>query len=180
LSKSESYKTDAYLSSDDSELLRKVLGHYSGDRCLEIGIGYGSNLLELKDRFFGVVGTDLTKTDGFGVNRGSDLVISDSGTCFRAACFDLVVLNPPYVPSDEFFDPTTDGGKFGFEVIERFLREATRLIKSRGRILLVFSSLNPMKKLVSLCSRLKLRIEVADIISVFFETLTVFEISRAN
>ncbi len=145
---------------------------------MEIGIGYGSNILELKDHFIEVVGTDITKTDGFRANRGSDLVISDSGTCFRAACFDLVVLNPPYVPSEELFDPTIDGGKFGFEVIEKFLREASRVINSNGRILLVFSSLNPMKKLESLCNLLQLRLEVVDSISIFFETLTVFEISR--
>lgn len=174
---SEAYRNQTYVSDEDSELLRKVSKGFAGLRCLEIGIGYGSNISEMRNRFSEAVGTDVRKTDGFAA-RGVELVVSDSGTCFRKGLFDLVLLNPPYVPSEEIVDPTVDGGQDGLEIAERFLKESADLIAPHGRILIVLSSLNPLKRFQEFCKSLSLQSELAASQELFFESIYVFELSR--
>jgi release factor glutamine methyltransferase len=173
-------ENDTYLSGEDSRLLRRAAGYFSGDACLEIGMGYGSNLLEMQESFDELTGTDIWKTDGFTLVRDANLVVSDLGSCFRSECFDLILFNPPYIPSEEVIDLSVDGGRAGFEVTKRFLKEAVRLVSSVGKILLVFSSLNPVGELESMCKVQNLSIEIVESESIFFEQLFVFQISKIN
>jgi len=56
--------------------------------------------------------------------------------------FDLVVFNPPYVPSGHIGDRTIDGGRRGTEVIDKFLEELPKHLTERGYGMLLVSSLN--------------------------------------
>ena len=170
-----------YVSSDDSELLRKSLIGYSGENCLEIGLGYGANLLELSRNFEISVGTDVRKTDGFARLRGKERVsaiLSDTASCFRSESFDLVVLNPPYLPCERIEDVAIDGGKNGFEVTARFLEEAERVLRPRGKILLLFSSEESLDEFLTFCKDRNLVYSRIMSKSLFFEELTVFEIRK--
>jgi release factor glutamine methyltransferase len=62
--------------------------------------------------------------------------------------FDIIVFNPPYLPSSTIGDRTTDGGKHGTEVVSRFLDELTEHLVGNGRGMLVVSSLNDPEHLM--------------------------------
>jgi release factor glutamine methyltransferase len=61
--------------------------------------------------------------------------------------FDTIIFNPPYLPFDknEPVDSAmnTAGGKYGSELIERFLKDAKKHLNSNGKIIMVFSSITP-------------------------------------
>ena len=65
--------------------------------------------------------------------------------------FDLIALNPPYLPEHEREKGRdTTGGKHGWEAIERFLHKAKGHLTENGKILLLFSSLTNKEKVESL------------------------------
>ncbi len=167
--------TRVYLTSDDSNLIRRALKRYSGDCCLEIGAGNGGSLLELEKTFKLAVGTDLLRPE-----RASNLVLADRATCFRNSVFDLVAFNPPYLPSEGVDDAAVDGGSDGVEVPISFLKEAIRVVKPAGRIVLLLSSYNPTERLEALCAENGLRMRLVDTMRLFFETLTVYVIERVG
>ena len=59
----------------------------------------------------------------------------------------MIVFNPPYLPEEKETkgDIQIVGGKKGYEVIERFLLKAKDYLLSKGKILLLFSSLTDKK-----------------------------------
>ena len=61
--------------------------------------------------------------------------------------FDTIIFNPPYLPQEtQPRDITTEGGKKGYEVLERFLNDVRNYLKTNGIILIVFSSLTKKEK----------------------------------
>jgi len=56
--------------------------------------------------------------------------------------FDIIIFNPPYLPSNEFdVEIDTTGGERGSEVINEFLEDAGKHLAENGKILLLTSSL---------------------------------------
>jgi len=167
----------AYLASEDSAVLREALGEYSGYSCLEIGAGNGGNLKELRKRFKLVVGTDLVRP---GIldwsDAGANYVIADAASCFKRGSFELVVFNPPYVPSEGIVDRAVDGGTGGVEVARHFVMEALDVVKSDGRVLFLLSSANPPDCLEEFACRGFAVKKVAEK-RIFYESLCVFEAS---
>ena len=50
--------------------------------------------------------------------------------------FDTIIFNPPYLPSDpKLKDLTLDGGKKGYELIQKFLKQAKKYLEKNGIIL---------------------------------------------
>ncbi len=167
-----------YLSSDDSALLRSVMRGRSGDASLEIGAGNGGGMAELALGFGLVVGTDMVlpehAREGIGRNN---LVVADTATCFRGRVFDLVAFNPPYIPTPTVEDAAVDGGVEGTEVPLRFLREALRVVKKDGRVLMLLSSENPTEVFEEECGRSGFKMTKIAGKRLFYETLSVYEIS---
>jgi release factor glutamine methyltransferase len=172
--------TSTYLSSDDSRLLRQELSSVHGDACLEIGVGYGSNLVEISNRFKLAVGTDLKKTEAMLASDDDSvqLVITDTASCFRDSAFDLVIFNPPYLPSEQIVDISVDGGKDGLDVPKMFLEEALRVVRPKGQIFVVLSSECSMSEFNGFCKKLKVCFEVVARKKLFFEEIYVFRLSR--
>ena len=56
--------------------------------------------------------------------------------------FDVVLFNPPYLPSNGIKDRAVDGGIRGRELIDRFLKELPLHLNENGFALLLVSSLN--------------------------------------
>src|SRR5271165_6374910 len=130
-----------YVYAEDSKLLGEVISDlYESDSFLELGAGNGGNLLKAKEKFRLVVGTEINKEVRKDFPSSVELIIADTASCFRAASFDVVAFNPPYVPSDEIVDKTTDGGRNGMEIPKKFLSSALEVLKKDGRILIVVSS----------------------------------------
>jgi len=163
-----------YLASEDSALLRRTLQGYSGGSFLEIGAGNGGNLLELSKRFGTVVGTDIAKpsmSDWTGA--GASYVVAEGAACLRAAQFDLVAFNPPYLAMEGGDDPAVEGGR-NLEVPKAFLREALRVVKGNGRIVFLLNNEAKLEEFEKLCADAGFLLEHITSEQLFFEELTVY------
>ena len=93
--------------------------------------------------------------------------------------FDLIIFNPPYLPQElKKRDITTEGGKKGYEIIERFLSNVSNYLKKEGRVLLLFSSLTNKRKINELIERNNLRFIELEKKHIFFEDLFVYYITK--
>lgn len=90
--------------------------------------------------------------------------------------FDIIVFNPPYLPSHEFDDRTVDGGKHGTVVINRFLDQLGPHLAEDGFGLILTSSLNDPEQLEM--SHPDLSFETLRQQSLFFETLYVVKVRK--
>jgi release factor glutamine methyltransferase len=104
--------------------------------------------------------------------RKSDLFADVEGK------FDLILFNPPYLPSEELEpkDELTrawDGGKDGRRVIDRFIRECRGYLTEGGRVLMVQSSLSDLEKTREMFLRQRFEVSVIAERSFFFERLYV-------
>ncbi len=70
-----------------------------------------------------------------------DAVCCDALTAFRPHAFDVVVSNPPYLPSCDG-DPRWDGGPTGVEVPLMFVEQAALALKQGGIMVVAVSSLS--------------------------------------
>jgi release factor glutamine methyltransferase len=88
--------------------------------------------------------------------------------------FDLIIFNPPYLPSRKstFKHIDLDGGLHGTEIIERFLKDARKFLKKDGKILLLTSSLN--RGILLLFKKYNLSYKIIDQENFFFEKLYVW------
>lgn len=143
-----------------SVLLRLVVGRYvgPGDRVLDVGTGAHALLaIHLKRRLPGaaVVGTDILAERIDFARRTADRNGADVSLrvadMFRGVegRFDLVLINPPAIPSGELaelgFQPRSypglgsrrcwsgDGGNDGLDIIRRFLDGVAGMLTPRGR-----------------------------------------------
>lgn len=62
--------------------------------------------------------------------------------------FDLIVFNPPYLPT-KGENRSWDGGEGGKEIIERFLMDAQKYLKRGGKIYMVMSSLTDTDSVIT-------------------------------
>jgi len=176
---------EPYLPREDSFLIRRIVEQIKAECALEIGCGVGFVLEELAQRCGWVVGVDLDlnslrqakirlEDEGF-VNF--DLVCSSSAKAFRAKSFDLVVFNPPYLPSERVEDRAVDGGRGGVEVTLDWLRECARVVKSGGKVVIISSSLASQEALTKEAKTLGFRIRLLATHHLFFEDLYAYELS---
>ena len=171
-----------YAPSEDSFLLAECVRHYRGRSALEIGVGSGIILEALEARFDMVAGTDIDP-EALRSCKGRSralLVCCDAATAFSLEKrFDLIVSNPPYLPSDEkVVDRTVHGGPSGFETTIEFLESALPLLAENGRILVVVSSLADSTGLGNFAARENLKRKLKMEKTLFYETLSVIELAR--
>lgn len=166
-------ENDYYKPSDDTFLLAECVKNLSGDNALEIaaGTGYISDLLRKK--FNVVVATDLNFNALKEANKSISLVCCDSISAIKNIMFDLIVINPPYLPSKKIDDLSVDGGKDGIEVTLKMLEDARELIKDNGTIFVVTSSLAKYDGLLKHMRKLGYRTEVIARKKLDFEELLV-------
>jgi release factor glutamine methyltransferase len=175
-------KEDSYFL---SEILKKEIPRLIKEnknlKILEIGVGSGIQLENLKE--LGIKNKNL-----FGVDINKEAIKHCRELGFNVWCsnlflniddkFDLILFNPPYLPEDKREDNqsklATTGGRNGFELINKFLRQAKKHLNKNGKIFLLASSLtkeinwgNYKKKLIA---KKKL----------FFEELYVWKIEFLN
>jgi release factor glutamine methyltransferase len=169
-----------YLPAEDTHLLREALATCGGDSCLEIGFGSGALLAGVAGRFRLAVGTDILVLEDAKQSRteSADLVLADTAKCFRDGVFDLVFFNPPYLPSDRIEDASVDGGSGGTQVPISFLREALRVMKEYGTVMVLLSEAGDVGSFLEYCRSQSLYVEPVGERSLFYEKLVVFKIRR--
>lgn len=176
----------AYAPSDDTFLMIDVLSTMPLHGKEVLDLGTGSGILGL---FCAKMGAHVTVADI------ADSILDDVRTAARrlnltieavrsdifssvTATFDIVLFNPPYLPSDEIKDPTVDGGNKGRHLVDRFLAQLSTHLKEDGSALLLVSSLNDPRTIID--SHRELSFSVAASRSLFFEELQVLLCNLRN
>jgi len=171
-----------YRPSDDTFLMLDAICDYPFNGKNALDVGTGSGILGL---FAAIQGAAVTVADidelalrhvtraarslGVRVNAiVSDLFARVDGQ------FDVVLFNPPYLPSLVPVDVTVDGGWRGVAVIESFLHELAVHLKMNGTAFLLVSSLNGPSALME--KHREFSYEVQKRRTLFFEELLVLRL----
>ena len=140
-----------YQPAEDSKLLADTAVPYAdpGDRVLDVGTGSGyiaHRFTEEADA--AVVGSDLNPHACRQARAaGVPVVCADQLAPFRDGGFNVVVFNPPYLPTDpdtewgDWMEAALSGGESGRDVIEPFLDDLRRVLAHDGDAFLLVSSL---------------------------------------
>ncbi|MFQ6051356.1 MAG: HemK2/MTQ2 family protein methyltransferase [Candidatus Hydrothermarchaeota archaeon] len=87
--------------------------------------------------------------------------------------FDLIIFNPPYLPSGTCDHVSWTGGNKGREMIDRFIMESPEHLKKGGKILFVHSSLNKFDATFRMLKENGFEWEILNEKGFFFEKLQV-------
>jgi len=177
---------DVYDPGEDSFLLvDAALAEVKKDeKVLEIGTGSGIVSMFLKD-MADVVATDINpeacrnaRLNGVTVVR-ADLF---SGICGR---FDLVIFNPPYLPTSEgervegWLNKAFDGGPDGRLVIDAYIERLPFMLSPGGRALVVISTLTDVDAVARRFREHGFTVEEVGELKVCFEKLVVLKAMMA-
>ncbi len=157
-----------YYPREDSLLMAKVLEgiDLTDKRVLEIGCGCGFLSILLAKGGAGVAAVDInqecaeiTKSNAKANNAAIGVFVSDLFSNVDGV-FDLIILNPPYLPVDEK-DATYAGGQTGRGIIERFIANVKNHLNPNGAVLMVISSLTGEKEVVELFEKEGMKTQIA-------------------
>lgn len=140
-----------YQPAEDSRLLADAVvdAISPGQRVLDVGTGSGYIATRLRNEAeANAVGVDLNPEaceQAFGA--GVPVVRADMAEPFRADVFDVVVCNPPYLPTpperewDDWMERALSGGEDGRAVVDPFLDSVGRVLRPDGAAYLLISTL---------------------------------------
>ncbi len=154
-----------------------------GKRVLDMGTGSGALAHACAGSGAEVLAVDIgleaiVRTHEEARRRGLEIaVIRGDLSSSLAGRFDLVLFNPPYLPSRTISDRTVDGGRDGAMVIRRFLAELPDRLLPNGAALILLSSMNHSSLFKEFPN---LHFEAVKKCSLWMEELTVFAVRPAH
>ncbi|AKB32147.1 putative methyltransferase [Methanosarcina siciliae HI350] len=177
-----------YEPAEDSFLLTDTVLEEAepGMHVLEIGTGSGfvSAVLRTNVKGIRVLATEINphaalcaKANGVEVIRTN--LFSGLKPGSSKASFDLILFNPPYLPTSEeekvpgWLNYAFDGGISGRETLDRFLDEVGNYLKPGGKILVLISSITGLEAVAEKMKKLGFEIGVVRRKKVSFEELMV-------
>jgi release factor glutamine methyltransferase len=173
-----------YQPAEDTYLLLKVsMAEARGsDKVLEVGCGSGLISRNLVPRVRDVLATDINP---FAVSMvkeyGIPVIRADLFRGIKAE-FDLVIFNPPYLPTSEeektagWMNFALDGGDSGRETIKRFFEDLGSHLTPGGRALILLSSLTGIAEVEKMAYGLRFDVSVMAIEKHFFEQLYILKL----
>lgn len=196
---------EIYEPHEDSFLLEKYVKKYAKGIVLDIGTGSGIQAKQASKKAEFVIAVDISqkalehccqkiksdkilflKSDLFSFFEKKIVIVKNG--LFKGIKgiengennkFDTIIFNAPYLPEDkDDKDIALDGGKEGYEIIERFLREADKYLAENGIILLIFSSKTGKEKVDELIGKNGFKSELLEKIHIFFEDIYCYKIER--
>lgn len=177
-----------YQPAEDSFLLQKYIARFAKNKkILDVGTGSGIQAeTAIKNGAKYVLAVDinneaiglLKKRVGKKSIKNLKARVSDLfSNINKKEKFDLIVFNPPYLPLDKKEDKEsaleTTGGKYGYELIERFFLEAKKYLTEKGKILIVFSSLTNSRRVKKIAENNGFKLKILGEERFPFETLYV-------
>ena len=175
---------DVYEPAEDTYLLLKaaMAEARDSDSVLEIGCGKGLISRKLAPRVREVLATDINPLAVSMLREyGIPVVRADLFRGIKAK-FDMVIFNPPYLPTSEeektpgWMNYALDGGESGRETIERFFDDLGPHLTPGGRALILLSSLTGISTVEELAVNLGLEVRQIAVERYFFELLYVFKV----
>ena len=177
---------------EDSYLLAHVVQKYASGNVLDLGTGTGIQAYAAaqKKGVVHVVAIDKNPAairfakKHAAVNHKIEFFVGDLFEPIqKKKCpvqkFDTIIFNPPYLPDDQGpSDISVIGGKHGHETIERMLSQANNYLTSRGKILLLFSSLTNKEKIDDMLRENLFQSRLLQTTRFFYEHLYVYLITR--
>jgi HemK-related putative methylase len=174
---------------EDSTLLEHHVRKLAFGKVLDMGTGSGIQAITaaLSNKVDSVLASDIQvstieycKTNI--KNRKINFIDSDLFSRIKNnEKFDTIIFNPPYLPQElKVKDLTLEGGKKGYEVIEKFLDQVSDYLNPEGIILLVFSSLTRKIKIDEFIKRNLLEFNLLKRQRYFFEDLYVYKIVKSE
>lgn len=162
---------------DDSFLLQKHIKDYSKGLVLDMGTGSGIQAEEAVKYADKVIAVDINPEV---IRQHKEIEFRESDLFSNVnEKFDLIIFNAPYLPNDpKDPDVALDGGPEGYEVIERFFKEAKNLLKQNGVILLLFSSFSKKEKIDLILKEENYKYQEVDKQHIHFEDLYVYEVKN--
>ena len=173
-----------YDPAEDSLMLAKYVSKLAKGKVLDLGTGSGIQALAAakSKKTKSVLAVDIDKE----VIKACKENIKNKKITFRYSNlfsnikgkFDTIIFNPPYLPKDKKIkDKALYGGKLGYELIVKFLKQAKKHLNEDGIILVVFSSLTNKKKIDEEIKKQGFRKKELEKKRIFFEDLYVYFIS---
>jgi release factor glutamine methyltransferase len=172
-----------YSPSDDTFLMLDALAKVpiEGKKVLDVGTGSGILGLFCAARGAQVTATDVDELCLQTVQRTAGAlglsiraILSDLFSNVRGQ-FDVIIFNPPYLPSSTVEDRTVDGGPDGAALSKLFLKSLAGHLERDGTALLLVSSLNDSASVIS-AAMPEFQYDVAARRSLFFEELRVLSV----
>jgi len=169
---------------EDTLLLADSINVRKGDRVLEVGCGTG--YVSIRAALMGgkVVGVDINP-DAVRLSRenaslnGIDWIDFHESDMFENVdgLFDVIMFNPPYLPSEEFqsgdYDACWDGGKGGRGVSDRFIDGLDGHLGQGGVVYLLQSTLCDPELSIRRLGGIGLEAKIVGSKKLFFEELVV-------
>lgn len=135
-----------YPPSTDSYILIESLDVEGSEKVLDMGCGTGIISLHLAKKGCEVVAVDIDERAventilNAKLNNVAIKVFKSNLFDKIKEKFDIIVFNPPYLPT-KGENISWDGGEGGIEILDRFLENAWKFLRKRGKIYIVASSL---------------------------------------
>jgi len=177
-----------YLAREDSFLLAEQVKKYAKGDCLDMGTGSAIQALAAEKKASKIVASDIDKRlinfcKKNIKNKKIKFIHSDLFKKIKGK-FDTIIFNPPYLPElkgeSKELSARISGGKKGYELLEKFLNQASDYLKQNGKILIVFSSLTNKKKVDEIIKNNLFESRLLSTKKLFFENLYVYLIKKSK
>jgi release factor glutamine methyltransferase len=177
-----------YMPSDDSFLLVDSLTVKEGDEVLDLGTGCGIQGIFAAEKASKVLACDINPNAvecaryNVKLNKADNMTVIHSNLFQMVrGRFNLIIFNPPYLPShpsdlDDYLRKSWDGGREGRAIIDRFIHEVMDFLAKDGKVQIVQSSLNNVEKTVQRFKEVGLHPEITAEKKHFFEKLYVVNV----
>jgi release factor glutamine methyltransferase len=182
---------NVYEPAEDSFLFADNLNLKEGECVLDMGTGCGILGIVAAKKACSVIAVDMNPhaircaKENAALNdvRGNmGFVQGDLFTPLsEKSKFDVILFNAPYLPTDgtkgdSWLERAWNGGAKGRQIIDRFISEAPKHMKQKGRVLLMQSTLSGVDETVYKFAVQSMRTRVvASRALPFFETITLIE-----